>query len=147
MITLRRTAQVAAAAALVAGSSLVGATSASAQANCTTVEGARMCANVVWPGGNTYYGRATVTDVNGGPNLNVAVTNIRLQHYNGSSWVTVRETYDYDGYFGGSDTGQTTAINPCNYRNPVFRTVAYVQWNGGQSGARTIYSGAHGHTC
>ena len=145
---MRRMMASAAATALLAAGGVAAASSASAGTMCKTVEGARACASVVWPvGSDIYYGRATATDLDGGPNLSVAVRDIRLQHYTGTRWVTVRSVNEYDGWFAAKDTGTTGTLKPCSYRNPVFRTVATVSWKGGQSGSTTITSRGHIHNC
>ncbi len=148
MNTIRRAMAGVAATALMVGAGVLSAPGASASTTCRTIEGAKMCVNVIWPvDSNKYYGKGWIQDVAGGPNLSVAVSNIRLQNYNGSRWVTVRTLSDFDGWAGTSDTGTTSSVNPCNYRNPVFRTVASFTWKGGQSGSKTLATISHGHTC
>lgn len=149
MNAMRRVMAAAAATAMLATGGVVAATSASAATSCQRVEGARLCVTVVWPvGSNSYSARGTITDLAGGPNLSVAVTNVKLQRYDGTGgWKTVRETYDYDGWDGKADSGSTTSVNPCKHPHSSYRTVATFHWRGGQSGTKTIAGIPHGHTC
>lgn len=102
----------------------------------------KRCATVWWDStADTYRARAKITDVAGGGDYQVKVTDVKLQVFSntagGWAWVTVRSTKDDDGWHDTEDLAATVTVNPCDWPNPNFRVVATFSWKGASSGEKT----------
>ncbi|MCT2593133.1 hypothetical protein LHJ74_25030 [Streptomyces sp. N2-109] len=98
----------------------------------------RRCATVWWDeSADTYRARAKITDVAGGGNYQVKVTDVKLRRFNGEKEVTVRTAKDHDGWKGTQDLAGTSAVDPCKW-DQSFSVVATYSWRkGGKSGEKT----------
>ncbi|MCX5412324.1 hypothetical protein [Streptomyces sp. NBC_00059] len=98
----------------------------------------KRCATVWWDDAtDTYQARAKITDVAGGNNYSVKVTNVKLQRFNGSGWVTVKSKQDYDGWFATEDSAATAKVDPCAWPTNSFGVVATFSYKGASSGETT----------
>ncbi|RII20731.1 hypothetical protein DSC45_02705 [Streptomyces sp. YIM 130001] len=92
----------------------------------------KRCATVWWDeAADTYRARAKITDVAGGANYSVKVTDVKLQNFNGTKWVTVRTKKDNDGWHATQDLAGTNTVDPCKYKNASFGVVAKFSWKKG----------------
>lgn len=109
----------------------------------------KRCATVWWDRTtDTYQARAKITDATGGNNYSVKVTNVKLQRFNGSGWVTVKSKEDYDGWFATSDSAATAKIDPCRWPTNSFGVVATFSWKGASTGEKTWRPDmGWGHAC
>jgi hypothetical protein len=83
-----------------------------------------------------------ITDAAGGRNYSVATSRVRLQAWNGRSWVNVANSYasDFDGWHATSDTAAGGLVGCRNGGRYLLRSVAYFQWRGNPSGASWVAS-------
>lgn len=149
MSTTRKFAISGAAAALAMSGLVLSAPSASANATtrCASNDTAYMCVEIPLRDGATPQAYGSIIDRDGGYNLSVKVRDIKVQQFDGSVWRTVRTLNDYDGWAAYGDSGMTTKVNACGYRNKIFRAVASFDWKKTVNGkavysSKTLYSGS-----
>ncbi|MFI6119420.1 hypothetical protein ACIBCU_06135 [Streptomyces sp. NPDC051064] len=98
----------------------------------------KRCAAVWWDEtADTYRARAKITDVAGGGSYQVKVTDVKLQRFSGSGWVTLRTAADGDGWKDTEDLAGTTTVDPCRWPTSSFGVVATFSWKGASSGEKT----------
>lgn len=99
----------------------------------------KRCATVWWDqSAGTYKARAKITDVAGGGSYQVKVTDVTLQRFDGTRWVTVRHADDHDGWHGTEDLAGTSTVEPCaTWPNQSYGVVATFNWRGASSGQET----------
>lgn len=85
--------------------------------------------------GTSYYAHAGIEDKDGA--YDVAVNSIQLQRHNGTSWVTVKENGNFDGWAATRDEGDTGS-HSCTSGVHSFRARAYFQWRGPNPGAQWL---------
>ncbi|QHY96937.1 hypothetical protein SSPS47_17665 [Streptomyces sp. S4.7] len=97
----------------------------------------KRCATVWWnEATGTYHARAKITDVAGGGNYEVKVTNVKLQRFDGDRMVTVRTKADTDGWHATEDVALTASVDPCVW-DQSFKVLATFSWRGASSGEKT----------
>lgn len=105
------------------------------------------CVEVVWnQATNKFYAHGWIVDAAGGPNVSVAVTDVRLQRYDGS-YTTVRQIQDGDGYFDVRDDATTEEMNPCHHPGNSYMAMATFLWKGDRTGTDTFRSTPMGMGC
>lgn len=125
--------------AMVASFLVVASTAAPAQALGDRCPGTQVvrCIRVLQVG-TSYYAHAGIEDENGA--YDVAVNQIQLQRHNGSSWVTVKENGNFDGWAATRDEGDTGS-HSCTSGGHSFRARAFFQWSGPDSGEEWVTTG------
>lgn len=92
----------------------------------------KRCAMVYWDNSNrTFRAKAKITDVAGGGNYSVKVTNVKLERYPAGKRVTMRTTKDYDGWHSTGDSAATSSVSACKYPHDSWRVVATFSWRKG----------------
>lgn len=94
----------------------------------------RRCATVSWDNASkTFRAKAKITDVAGGGDYQVKVTDVKLERYPAGKRVTMRTAQDYDGWHGTGDSATTGSINACKYPHDSYRVVATFSWKKGKA--------------
>ncbi|WP_326766511.1 hypothetical protein OG978_19835 [Streptomyces sp. NBC_01591] len=94
----------------------------------------KRCATVSWDNASkTFRAKAKITDVAGGGNYQVKVTNVKLERYPAGKRVTMRTTKDYDGWHSTGDSAATSAIDACKYPHDSYKVVATFSWKKGSA--------------
>jgi hypothetical protein len=109
----------------------------------------KRCATVWWDeAADTYQARAKITDVAGGRDYEVKVTNVKLLRTNKAEWVTVRTNADTDGWHATEDSAGTSTVDPCSYPGQSYSVEATFSWRDGNSG-EDVWRPSHswGHLC
>ncbi|MFI9488432.1 M23 family metallopeptidase [Promicromonospora sp. NPDC052451] len=122
--------------AMVASFLVVASTAVPAQALGDKCPGTQVkrCIRVLQVG-TSYYAHAGIEDENGA--YDVAVNSIQLQRHNGSTWVTVKENGNFDGWAATRDEGDTGS-HSCTSGGHSFRARAFFQWSGPDSGEQWL---------
>ncbi|MGW6024258.1 hypothetical protein [Streptomyces sp. NPDC055099] len=100
----------------------------------------KRCATVWWDReADTYRARAKITDVAGGGNYTVAVNDVKLLRFNGTTTLTVKSAKDADGWHGTQDLAGTSSVNPCRWPKNSFQVQAKFTWKkkGGTASTKT----------
>lgn len=131
-MSLRSTLSLTAAAATLAGGLAV-APSASAAVpvlmGCETqATGIETCLMFFYPGGAGFGSKATITDLEGGVDYEVKVTNVEFQKWNGDRWVLVSSEKDFDGWHLDKDVATTRAGSACGFAGIKVRARATYSW-------------------
>lgn len=134
MNRLKRVAALAAGLAL--GATMLAATPAAADGDRCVGQDVKRCIRVQQSGG-TYFAHAGIEDLQG--EYQVKVSNIALQRWNGSSWVTVKSNSDGDGWFNVRDAGNTGTYS-CTSGSGSFRAKATFDWQGPRDGGGVMYT-------
>lgn len=81
-----------------------------------------------------------ILDANGGRNYTVATNYVRLQAWNGSSWVNLGYNADTDGWHATSDAAAGRLVGCRNGGTYILRSLGHMQWRGNPNGASWKYS-------
>lgn len=65
--------------------------------------------------------KASITDLDGGTDYDVRANNIRLQRWDGDSWVTIKQADDFDGWHDVSDAARSPQAGLCAWPNQRIR--------------------------